>query len=160
MKSVLMGAIVLGLTAASAAAQTRTLTAKLTGAEEIPGPVLTGAFGFATVTVNLTNRTVSWVVDVYNFPSGLTIAHIHVGPPGVAGPIIVNFPTPGPLSNDFRLSGTATAAEILLRPDVGIRSPDDAFESIIGENTYVNIHSQVNGPGEVRGRLFLQEDAK
>lgn len=46
-----------------AAAQTVTLTATLTGAGENPA-INTGAFGSATVTVDVPTRTVTYRVDV------------------------------------------------------------------------------------------------
>ncbi len=47
-------------------------------------------------------------------------------------------------------------AEFVLRPDQGIRSADDLFQAILGGNSYVNVHSQVNPGGEVRGQLTLK----
>src|SRR5262245_23430014 len=64
--------------AAPASAQTFTLTANLHGGEETP-VIVTGAFGTATVTVNMATRTITWTVDVFNLPSGVTQGHIHVG---------------------------------------------------------------------------------
>jgi hypothetical protein len=156
-KPVLFAAVALvALAAAPASAQTFTLTATLHGGNETPSAVVTGAFGTATVTVNTTARTVSWVVDVFNFPSGVTAGHIHAGAPGAGGPTVVNFTVPTPASNDFRVSGTARDTEFTLRPEVGIRSADDMFQAILGGNSYVNIHSQVNGGGEIRGQLALR----
>jgi CHRD domain-containing protein len=145
------------LAAAPASAQTFTLTATLLGSNETPAPGLnTGAFGNATVTVDMGARTVSWVVDVFNLPSGVTAGHIHVGAPGTPGPTVVNFVVPSPASNDFRVAGSMRDTEFTLRPDQGIRSSDDMFQAILGGNSYVNIHSQVNAGGEVRGQLTLK----
>jgi hypothetical protein len=156
--SALAAAALLFLTAAPASAQTYTLVANLTGGEETPAPGLnTGAFGTATVTVNMSTRTVSWVIDVFNLPSGLTAGHIHVGAEGTPGPTMVNFAIPGPVSNDFQLTGSATDSGFTLRPDQGIRTVDDGFQAIIGGNTYVNLHSQVTPGGEIRGQLRLRQ---
>ncbi len=149
-----VGAAFVTLAAASASAQTFTFTATLTGGNETPAPGLnTGAFGNATVTVDLTARTVSWVVDVFNLPSGVTAGHVHVGAIGTPGPTVVNFAVPTSASNDFRIAGTAKDTEFTLRPEQGIRSADDMFQAILGGNAYVNVHSQANGGGEVRGQL-------
>jgi hypothetical protein len=145
------------LAAAPASAQTYTLTADLHGGNETPAGIITGAFGTATVVVNMTERTVSWTIDVFNLPSGLVAGHIHVGAPGIGGPTMVNFTVPGPLSNDFRLTGNATDAGVTLRPEQGIRTPDDAYQAILGGNTYVNLHTQVNPGGEIRGQLRLKQ---
>jgi hypothetical protein len=150
-------AILASLAAAPASAQTYTLTATLTGGNETPAPgINTGAFGNATVTVDMSARTVSWVVDVYNLPSGVTAGHIHVGPSGTAGPTVVNFTVPTGASNEFRIAGTMSDTAFTLRPDQGIRSADDMFQAILGGNSYVNVHSQVNAGGEIRGQLVLK----
>ena len=162
MRTRLMTAVVLvvGLlgSAAAASAQTYTLTANLTGGNETPAPGLnTGAFGSATVVVDMTARTVSYNVQVYNLPSGVTASHIHVGAVGTPGPVVVNFAPPTATSNDFGFSGTVKDTEFVLRPDQGIRSADDMFQAILGGNSYVNVHSTVNPGGEIRGQLVLKQ---
>jgi CHRD domain len=156
-KTLVLAAAWMGLTAGSAQAQTFTLTAQLTGGNETPAAINTGAFGTATVTVNMNARTVTYRVEVFNLPSGVTASHIHVGAAGTGGPVVVNFAPPVPASNDFEFSGTVKDSEFLLRPDQGIRSPDDMFQAIIGGNAYVNVHSSVNPGGEIRGQLVLKQ---
>lgn len=144
-------------TAGTAQAQVITLTAQLSGANETPAPgILTGAYGFAVVTVDIGASSVSWVVDVWNMPSGTNNAHIHVGGSGIAGPTVINIPFPAGISNDYRLSGSATTATAGLRPDQGLRSWEDVLQSIVGGQTYVNIHSAVNPGGEIRGQLTVR----
>lgn len=137
-------------------AQTYTLTAALSGSGEAPTPLLTGAFGTATVTVDMGTRTVTYRVDVFNLPSGVTAAHIHVGGIGLAGPVVVDFAPPTPASNDFSFGGTVRDSEFRLQPVYGIRSADDMFQAILGGNSYVNVHSAVNTGGEIRGQLVLK----
>jgi len=151
------GAAFVALAAAPASAQTYTLTASLNGANETPTAINTGAFGSATVIVDMTNRTVTYTVDVFNLPSGVAASHIHAGAAGTSGPVVVNFAPPVPASNDFRFTGTVKDTEFLLRPDQGIRSADDMFQAILGGNSYVNVHSAVNGGGEIRGQLTLKQ---
>jgi hypothetical protein len=146
------------ITAGRASAQSFTLTATLTGAGEATqtaNGVNTGAFGTATVVVDVTARTVTYRVDVFNLPSGVTASHIHVGAVNTAGPVVINFAPPVPASNDFTFSGTVKDTEFLLRPDQGIRSADDMIQAILGGNSYVNVHSSVNPGGEIRGQLIL-----
>jgi hypothetical protein len=146
--------------AAPAAAQTFTLTANLTGAGEstqTTNGINTGAFGDATIIVDLAARTVNYSVRVFNLPSGVVASHIHVGAAQTAGPVVVNFAPPVPASNDFSFSGTVQDTAFLLRPDQGIRSADDMFQAILGGNAYVNVHSQVNPGGEIRGQLVLKQ---
>ncbi|HUR33080.1 MAG TPA: CHRD domain-containing protein [Vicinamibacterales bacterium] len=147
----------LGAGVVSAHAETYTLTASLTGSEETPAPgINTGAFGSATVTVDTVARTVTYRVDVFNLPSGVTASHIHAGGVGTAGPVIINFAPPVNASNDFSYSGTVPESQWIMRAEQGIRSGDDVIQALLGNNTYVNVHSTVNGGGEVRGRLVRQ----
>ena len=145
------------LFAAQAQAQTVTFTASLSGSNETPPVAATGAGGSATVTLDVGAQTVSWVIDVFNFPSGVTAGHIHVGGPGVAGPTLINFAVPTPASNDFRVAGTARAADLLPRAAQGINSWEDLVQSMLTGQTYVNIHSQVNPGGEIRGQLTVKQ---
>jgi hypothetical protein len=139
----------------TAGAQTVRLTSTLSGNQETPAPgVLTGSFGTAIVTVDLATQTVSWSIDVFNMPSGTNNAHFHVGGPGVAGPTVVNVAFPAGISNDYNLSGSATAANLIVRSDQGIRSWDDFLQALLGGQTYLNVHSAVNPAGEIRGQVI------
>ena len=155
----LFAAVVLvGFGAAPASAQQFTLTATLTGAGETPAPGLnTGAFGSATVIVDMTARTVTYSVTVFNLPSGVTASHIHAGAAGTAGPVVVNFAPPTTASNDFSFNGVVLDTSFVLNPNAGIRSADDMFQAILGGNSYVNVHSTVNPGGEIRGQLILKQ---
>ena len=112
------------LFSAQAQAQTYTFTADLSGGNEVPG-VTTGSGGTATITLDTTANTVSWVIDVYNLPTGVTAGHIHVGAPGVSGPTLINFTVAAGTSNDFRLSGSASASDLSARTahSSGLREP-------------------------------------
>lgn len=143
------------LVSAQAQAQTYTFTAALSGSNEVPA-VLTGAGGTATVTLDTTADTVSWVIDVYNLPSGVTAGHIHVGGVGLAGPTIINFTVVANTSNDFRITGSAGPSNVNARAAQGINSWDDVEQALLTGQTYVNIHTQVNGGGEIRGQLVRQ----
>jgi hypothetical protein len=145
--TVLLGA------AGTAQAQQIRFTAALSGANEAPAQILTGAFGNATVTLDVGAQSVSWSIDVFNLPSGINNAHFHVGGPGVAGPTVVNIPFTANQSNDFNLSGSATSANLNVRGDQGIRSWDDFLQALQGGQVYINIHTQVNGGGEIRGQV-------
>jgi hypothetical protein len=87
-------------------------------------------------------------------PSGTNNAHFHVGGPGVGGPTVVNIAFPAGISNDYRLTGSATAANLNVRGDQGIRSWQDFEQSLFGGQIYINIHSAVNGGGEIRGQVL------
>lgn len=146
---------VLFVSATQAEAQTFTFTADLNGGNEIPG-VVTGAGGSATVTLDTTANTVTWVIDVYNLPTGVTAGHIHVGSPGVGGPTIVNFTVVANTSNDFRISGSAGESGLTLRTAQGIGSWDDFEQAMLNGDCYVNVHTTANPGGEIRGQLVRQ----
>jgi hypothetical protein len=116
--------------------------------------VVTGAFGTADITYDVGTQTLSWIIDVFNMPTGTTNAHFHVGGPGAAGPTVVNIAFPATISNDYRLTGSATATNLLQRADQGIRSWQDLEQSLIGEQLYVNVHSTTNPGGEIRGQVL------
>ena len=134
-------------------AQTVRFTATLSGANETPG-IVTGAFGTADVTWDVGTQTLSWIIDVFNMPTGTTNAHFHVAGPGVAGPTVVNIAFPANISNDFRLTGSATSTNLLPRADQGIRSWQDLEQSLFGGQLYINIHSTTNPGGEIRGQVL------
>lgn len=145
--------ITFGLTAMDAAAQQRvTVRAMLGGNNEVP-PVSTGAHGAATVTVDRGAGRIDYEIDVFNLPTGIVGAHIHVAAEGVNGPIIFGFPIAAGQSGAFRLSGSLSSSELLTRDAAGIRSFDDAAFAIASGSTYVNVHTQAVQGGEIRGQL-------
>ena len=150
----LVGAAALVMVAgvASAEAQTMNFTALLSGGNEVPG-VVSGSGGTATVSLNTATKAVTYRIDVYNMPSGTTQAHFHVGAPGVSGPVVVNFSVVTNVSNDFSISGTATAADLVPRTAQGIGSWDDFIQALTLGQVYANVHSQVNPSGEIRGQV-------
>jgi CHRD domain len=144
------------LPASSASAQSVTMIATLTGGEENPA-VLTGAVGTAEVAIDPGSRELTVSIRLFNVPTGTTAGHIHAGPRGVNGPVIIDFPIPtgrtGDLSLDFRVG----PGQLRARPEVGINNMEDAIQTIVGGGAYVNIHSTANPGGEIRGQLRSPE---
>jgi CHRD domain len=151
-------ALLFTLAASPASAQIVRLTAKLNGGNETPAKILTGAFGNAECTVDLgKGGEINCTGSVFNLPSGATVGHIHVGAVDVSGPTVCNANLAANISNDFNFTiGPCTAATITLRAEQGIRSFEDFVQAVLGENSYVNIHSVVNPGGEIRGPLLLK----
>lgn len=148
------GALLLGASA-QANAQTIRLTAVLSGSNEVPAIVVTGATGTAEVFVNLATQTVTYDVDVFNLPSGAVGGHFHVGGPGASGPVVIDLAPPTNISNDFSLNGTVSPSALRVRAEQGIRTWEDFIQALIGGQVYVNIHSAVNPGGETRGQLTV-----
>jgi hypothetical protein len=140
------------LVSAQAQAQTVNFTATLSGGNEVPG-VVTGSVGTATVSVNLATQVVTYRIDVYNMPVGTTASHFHVGAAGVGGPVVVNFTVAAGISNDFVITGTASATDLTARAAQGINSWDDFVQALLLGNIYINVHSTANPGGEIRGQV-------
>jgi hypothetical protein len=163
MKRLLCGAAVaaaLLISATPSSAQVVTLAATLTGAEETtatPGVlgILTGAVGTATVSVDATNEEIAVTLALFNFATGTSAGHIHVGPRGVAGPVVINFPIPTQRTGDLSLTFRLGAASFQAAPGIGINTMTDAIQAIVGGGAYVNIHTSAFGAGEIRGQLTV-----
>jgi len=140
------------LVSSQAQAQTVNFTAALSGGNENPG-VVTGAVGTATVSVNVATQVVTYRLDIYNMPVGVTAGHFHVGAHGVNGPVVVNVPVVANTSNDFAVSGTASATDLTVRAAQGINSWEDFIQALLLGNMYLNVHSTANPGGEVRGQV-------
>jgi CHRD domain-containing protein len=106
----------------------------LSGNNEVP-PVATPASGSGTVTVN-PDRSVTVRITVTGMTA--TAAHIHEGAAGVNGPVIVPFTKSG--DNTF------------VAPP-GSKFTESQYAAFRAGNTYVNVHSAKNPPGEVRAQL-------
>ena len=122
--------------------------------------VVTGSAGTATVTWNTATKTGTYDVD------GLQHAGWHhrrgtfmSAPPGANGPVVVNFVIPGvgAISNDYAFSGTFGCSDVVNRAAQGINSCEDFEQSLMLNNTYVNVHSTANPGGEIRGQLIRQQ---
>ena len=121
--------------------------ANLTGQQEVP-PVDTQATGQAIV-VPL-NQTATYYVNVTDI-QGVTQGHIHSGAQGENGPVVVTLfkfdsPQDGVTQND---NITATDLE---GPMQGKTIPD-LVSAMKNGSTYVNVHTEQNPNGEVRGQL-------
>ncbi len=154
-KSLIAAAALLLGVSVQAQAQTVRLTAVLSGGNEAPNLINTGATGTAEVFVNLGTKDVTYTIRIFNIPSGTTAGHFHVGPAGVAGPIVVDLAPPRDISNDYELTGTANASSLRPQAERGIRDWEDFIQSLIGGQMYVNIHTAVNPGGEIRGQLTV-----
>lgn len=150
-----IAAVALMASAVQAQAQVYTWKANLGGSQEAPPVAATAAGGRATVTYDSSTRTGTYSIDVYNLPTGVTASHIHVGDVGVSGPVVINFTVVAGTSNDFRISGTFKDTDVVARPAQGVNTWDDVRDAMLLGIAYVNVHSQANGGGEIRGQLVL-----
>jgi hypothetical protein len=110
------------------------VSVSLTGGEETP-PVTTSATGQGTISV-AKDHTVSGSIKTSGIDG--TMAHIHVGAPGKAGPPIVTL---------------TKAADGSWTVPPGTKLTDDQFASFTSGNLYVNVHSADHRGGEIRAQL-------
>jgi hypothetical protein len=114
-------------------------------------PVETRARGQALLQFNSARTALDFTVLIGNI-AGVTASHIHCGPEGVGGPIGVTLFSDGPRDvNGILTRGSATS------PDegntCGWETLDDVETAILRGNAYVNVHTQANPPGEIRGQI-------
>jgi hypothetical protein len=127
-------------------------TVELSGNEEVP-PVQTDAKGSAEFTAPHFDN-IGYSVNVSNIDK-VTMAHIHSGKIGENGPIVVTLfktetPSTEPINGNL-VSGNITNAK-LEGPMAGKTLIDLTKSMELGE-TYVNVHTEENPNGEIRGQI-------
>jgi hypothetical protein len=107
---------------------------KLSGDQEVP-PVKTAASGNATIVIS-PDKSVSGTISTTGIDA--TAAHIHEGPAGKNGPVIIPF---------------AKGANNTWSIAPGAKLTDAQYASYKAGNLYVNVHSAANKGGEIRGQI-------
>jgi CHRD domain len=123
-----------GSPSATAPAAAERISVALTGEQEAPAAIATGAFGNATFELNRSASTLQGTVTVDGVEP--TVAHIHAGEAGTAGAIVFPLTVQG---NTGTLAATTLTAAQLADLDAG--------------KLYVNVHSAKNTKGEIRGQI-------
>jgi hypothetical protein len=148
-KIFVMAAMCTGLSGAAYAQDTMTIQGSGSSAFETPA-IASGGVAFASCTLSRTSLQIACTARVHNLVD-LTAAHIHVGGPGVAGPVMINIPDlPLRISDDFTLTWTWTERDLTLRPAQGISKMADVLEACSSGNCYLNFHTTANPGGEIR----------
>lgn len=114
-----------------------TVTFELTGDQETP-PVDTEFSGLCVAMIELTGLPEQGTIDIFcthDIPNPIA-AHIHDGPPGVAGGIVIPFDDP---------TSPIIAEDLALDADLA-----DALRS---GDLYVNVHTAEHPNGEIRGQI-------
>jgi hypothetical protein len=157
---VLTVALMLALTSAAVAASLRNFVAPMDADQEVADPpVISDATGVATFQLSQDGTELSYRVNVGNIEN-VTQAHIHWGPRGVNGPIIVwLYPDGPPLqlipgrSSGTLATGTITDDRVLDGVVDGVETVEDLVREILAGNAYVNVHTLQFPPGEIRGQI-------
>ncbi len=159
----LFALLTLGVSTVAARGFSQNFRTRLTGQAEVP-PVASQAEGQALFQLSHDGETLRYRLLVRNIVD-VTQAHIHCGPLGENGPVVVFlYPDapppqliPGPFSG-LLASGTRTDANIVPQPDSpvcpgGVANLDDLLAQMRSGNTYVNVHTLANPAGEIRGQI-------
>ncbi len=134
-----------GLALAVPQKDTFNLTANLKARFEVPKPkgVPAGAVGLFTgkaIEQENAKAALTWRLTFSKLSGRAAAAHIHIGRPGKAGGVMV--PLCGPCKNGQR--GVANLTHAQLR-------------TIRAGGAYVNVHTEKNGAGEIRGQVKASE---
>lgn len=160
-KNLLATVVVLTLAGAvSASAAVLRYQAMVTGGQQVPDPVMTDAFGMASLDVNTEFESLSFSLDVTGIGladlvdvANLGPVHLHRAPAGRNGPVIVPF--------TFESAGYTDTAEgfrlfraMVSFSDISGGADFGTFVSGLDKGDfYVNVHTAEFGAGEIRGQL-------
>jgi hypothetical protein len=120
--------------------ETYKLSAALNGRQEVPKPKGVPAAAKGTFTGTLKGNTLTFKLTFRGLSGQAVAAHIHLGPKGKAGAVLV--PLCGPCKSP--MSGT-------------MKVSDKAHDAIERNRTYVNVHTPKNAAGEIRGQVKSTE---
>jgi hypothetical protein len=98
--------------------------------------VATSATGTGTITINA-DKSVTGTITTTGIEG--TVAHIHLGAPGKAGPPIITL-----VKGADGKSWSVPAGSVLT---------DEQYASFKAGDLYVNVHSAEHKPGEIRAQL-------
>jgi len=142
-----------GGTGGAGGAGATTLNAVLSGAQQVP-PVTTASSGSANFTVAADGGSIDFTLNASGFTSPISAAHIHRGDLGENGSVLFTL-----VETDFTAgTGSGAASGTLTAPDAGVAlSMAEAVSLILAGGTYVNVHTQANAAGEIRGQLGAQQ---
>lgn len=129
-------------------------SASLSGGNEVPA-VSTEGTGLATFNLNDSQTSLDYKLITYGLED-TTMAHIHIGPPGVNGPVVVFLfgPEPSGVNRDGLLAeGTITAADLIPVPNVFDGTMATLIDNLRAGTAYVNVHTVANPGGEIRGQV-------
>lgn len=126
-----------GAGAAQAAPPTMT-TVPLNTGQEAPAPSVGGAHGSFSYVIE--GDELCYTLSVTGLSAAPVAAHVHIGDRNTPGPVVVPLLTPP--------SATSEVSECkMVDPDLLA-----AIEAN-PKDYYVNVHTPLNGPGEIRGQL-------
>ena len=127
-------------------------SATMAGANEVP-PVQSNAKGETTFRTAANETVIKYKVNVTGF-SDATGAHIHMGKVGSNGDVVVDLLKGGkknPTKLGLAIRGNITDSK-LTGPLAG-KTMADLISAMNSGDTYVNVHTDKNPKGEIRGQI-------
>ncbi len=131
------------------AAERMEFTAVLTTEDEVPPITVESEGSGRSLAVVLEDGTIEYDLEYRDLTGDAVAAHIHFGAVGVAGPVmlpLVEGPTP--------VAGTLTEADFV-PVEGGPQTYEEGLQAIRDGLAYVNVHTEANPAGEIRGQLIL-----
>jgi Cu/Zn superoxide dismutase len=139
-------------------------SARLTGDNEVP-QVNTDATGRIRLIVNSQQDALDYQISLSNLNGIVTGAHIHSGGSGTNGPIVANLNVHGAFASasagggggggsattSTSTGGTVTSAD--LKGPLAGKQISGLIKLIKDGKAYVNVHTDQNPDGEIRGQL-------
>ena len=122
------------LFAGPADAEVVNLKAALNAKNEVP-PNSSAATGTVTATYDTNSKKLSWKGEYSGLTGAATAAHFHSGEAGKNGPVAVPIT---PATSPFEGSATLTDAQA---------------SDLLAGKMYVNVHTEANKGGEIRGQV-------
>lgn len=128
-------------------------TATITASQEVPAPAdetPAGGIGSGTLLYNPSEGTLQFAFAYRGLSDAAAAAHFHNGAPGSAGPVVQTI-CGGP---EPSIVGECPGASGFLQGTWEV--PQEQVEALMQGDLYVNIHTPLNGPGELRGQITPQ----
>ena len=131
--------------------QSEPFSAMLSGGEEVP-PVDTAATGVASFTLEGA-ESIKYDVNVTGVDK-VTAAHIHSAPKGENGEVVVTlFKADSPTGEISGSLANGTITNSTLEGDMQGLAVIDLIKAMERGETYVNVHTEENPNGEIRGQI-------
>jgi len=117
-------------------------TAAMSGSQEVPG-VVSDAQGVGVFTLDEDKTTLYINVSLSHLSGPITGIHIHEAANGINGPVVFSL---GTMLNGNRAKGVLKN----ITPDV--------ITKFLNGRYYINVHTDLNPAGEIRGQIGLETD--
>ena len=124
----------------NAVAQSGTFRARLSPMPTTPQTVTT-ITGEGEVILTLEGNTLKVTGDFVGMNSAATMAHVHNGPPAQPGPVVHQLEV-------TKMTGGEISAVLELT--------DEQVMALHNNELYIQVHSETNPPGELRGWVFAR----